>query len=160
MTVRVFKQERILVFTLGNGAADNDSVTATSKMRHPWRHFIHYPDTHTPDELLLTVLERVFYGLDRYRRYQGYGNSRRTDTSYKFTPFHKASSNSIKPAAVLALAQRLFDKKPKGYMLAIRGYEFNQFGQLLSQRAADNLAAATQFLESLLLHGDFDQAKR
>lgn len=52
------------------------------------------------------------------------------------------SSHSLSPEGLLALASQLFNIKILGYVLAIRGYEFDQFGAPLSPRAQENLAAA------------------
>ncbi len=59
------------------------------------------------------------------------------------------SSHSVPPAAVLAMARDLFDAGTAGYMLGIRGYEFNEFGERLSKRARANLDAALEFLVPL-----------
>jgi hydrogenase maturation protease len=56
------------------------------------------------------------------------------------------STHSVSPAGVLALAAALFGARPAAYQLAIRGYEFNEFGEGLSGRAAANLAAALEFM--------------
>jgi len=45
------------------------------------------------------------------------------------------------------MAQDLFQSKAKGYVLGIRGYAFNEFGQSLSQRAKDNLSQAATFIQ-------------
>ena len=42
-------------------------------------------------------------------------------------------------------------------MLGIRGYEFNEFGQVLSQKAKDNLEKAVKFIETALKKRDFDE---
>jgi len=60
------------------------------------------------------------------------------------------SSHSLSPADTLGLAQDLFGAETEGFMLGIRGYEFNEFGERLSVRAAENLEQACCFLESLL----------
>ena len=60
------------------------------------------------------------------------------------------TSHSVEPGAVLALATELFKARVKAYILGIRGYEFNEFGERLSERARANLAAAAAFLEPLL----------
>ena len=65
------------------------------------------------------------------------------------------SSHSVSPAGVLALAHDLFSAPVRGYALGIRGYEFNEFGEALSQRARVNLAAAIEFLRQVLLDGNF-----
>ena len=66
------------------------------------------------------------------------------------------SSHSVEPPAVLALAEELFGSSAPGYCLGIRGYEFNEYQERLSERARANLAAAAEFIESVLRTGNFD----
>jgi hydrogenase maturation protease len=68
------------------------------------------------------------------------------------------SSHGCEPPAVLALARDLFDAHARAYILGIRGYEFDEFGEGLSSRAKDNLAAATEFLLDVLRRRSFDDA--
>jgi hydrogenase maturation protease len=63
------------------------------------------------------------------------------------------STHSIEPAVILGLAHNLFGNKTAGYVLAILGYAFDDFGEGLSAAARKNLDAATRFLQSLLLPG-------
>ncbi len=63
------------------------------------------------------------------------------------------SSHGVEPEEVLALAAALFDAQPEAYVLGIRGYEFNEFGEGLSKPAADNLDAAVAFIERVLRDG-------
>jgi hydrogenase maturation protease len=65
------------------------------------------------------------------------------------------SSHSVEPEQILALAHRLFGARTQGYVLAIRGYAFNDFGEGLSEKARANLAAALQFIEPLLRRRSF-----
>jgi hydrogenase maturation protease len=65
------------------------------------------------------------------------------------------SSHSVEPGEVLALAKEMFGAKTIAYVLGIRGYEFNEFGQQLSERATENLSAAIAFIERALRSGDF-----
>jgi hydrogenase maturation protease len=60
------------------------------------------------------------------------------------------STHSVSPQAVLALAEDLLGGRAEGYVMGIRGYEFNGFGEGLSARAATNLAAAIAFLREAL----------
>ena len=60
------------------------------------------------------------------------------------------STHSVSPGAVLGLAQDLFGATTKAYVLAIRGYEFDEFGERLSPKARENLDQAVQFLERCL----------
>lgn len=68
------------------------------------------------------------------------------------------STHSVTPEAVLALAAELFRGRPEAYVLGIRGYEFNEFSETLSERAAGNLAAAVRFLQSVLHTRAFREA--
>jgi hydrogenase maturation protease len=65
------------------------------------------------------------------------------------------SSHSVEPAEVLALAKEMFGAKTTAYVLGIRGYEFNDFGERLSKNAKENLSAAVAFIERALRNGDF-----
>lgn len=69
------------------------------------------------------------------------------------------SSHSVEPKEVLALAQELFGAQTQGYLLGIRGYAFNGFGESLSEKAQTNLASALRFLEPLLHTRAFDEAE-
>lgn len=60
------------------------------------------------------------------------------------------SSHSVEPSALLHMAHSLFRSSTRGYILGIRGYEFNEFGEGLSSRAADNLERAIAFLRLVL----------
>ena len=68
------------------------------------------------------------------------------------------SSHSVEPEALLDLAQRLFGATGKGYILGIRGYRFNEFGEWLSDCAEANLAEAVEFVESVLRERNFRDA--
>lgn len=68
------------------------------------------------------------------------------------------TSHGCRPGGVMALAGELFRAATKGYILGIRGYEFNEFGEALSDRARSNLAAAAAFLRQVLVTRSFDQA--
>jgi hydrogenase maturation protease len=65
------------------------------------------------------------------------------------------SSHSVSPAEVLALAREMFSAKTTAYVLGIRGYMFEEFGERFSNKAKENLAAATTFIERVLRSGDF-----
>ena len=63
------------------------------------------------------------------------------------------TTHSVSPSALLALAREHFDAKPAGWVLAVRGYDFEGFGDGISEKAAANLRDATKFLvESLEKH--------
>ena len=48
------------------------------------------------------------------------------------------------------MTEELFGKKPEAWMLAIRGYDFNEFGERLSDQATQNLEATVEFLKGRL----------
>jgi hydrogenase maturation protease len=60
------------------------------------------------------------------------------------------TSHSVAPGAVVAMAMSMFGSKVEAFALGIRGYEFNEFGERLSDRALKNLAAAVGFLEETI----------
>lgn len=68
------------------------------------------------------------------------------------------SSHGCEPGQVMALAHELFKADTKGYILGIRGYEFNEFRESLSDRARANLVAATEFLVEVLRGRNFEAA--
>jgi hydrogenase maturation protease len=55
------------------------------------------------------------------------------------------SSHSISASSLLGLANELFGASPRAWSMAIRGYDFNEFGEYLSPRAQDNLESAVRF---------------
>ena len=56
------------------------------------------------------------------------------------------STHSVAPGAVLSLCRDLFHATPEAWILGIRGYEFDRFGEGLSRRARANLARAVDFV--------------
>jgi Ni,Fe-hydrogenase maturation factor len=60
------------------------------------------------------------------------------------------SSHVVTPGHVLALAREHFGAETPGYVLAIRGHEFDDYGERLSERARANLAAAVEFIVPVL----------
>jgi len=69
------------------------------------------------------------------------------------------STHSVRPEDVLALAKELFRAEPRAYILGIRGYEFNAFGEALSEKARANLAAAVEYVRSAVREGMFRDAR-
>lgn len=61
------------------------------------------------------------------------------------------STHSISPEGVLALARDLFSRTPPGFVLSIRGYEFDEFGEGLSDGAEANLSKALEFIQGRVL---------
>jgi hydrogenase maturation protease len=69
------------------------------------------------------------------------------------------SSHSVEPQAVLALARDLFHAEPRAYLMGIRGYAFNEFGERLSDGARANLDAAVEYLEAAIRNGRFREVR-
>ena len=70
------------------------------------------------------------------------------------------STHGIDPHSVLALAKELFHAEPRAYLLGIRGYEFDEFGEGLSAAAAANLGEAARYLEQAIGQGEFPEVRR
>lgn len=66
------------------------------------------------------------------------------------------SSHSIRPEALMDMANNLLDGNAQGYILGIRGYEFNEFGERLSAKAKANLDSAIEFVEKAIAEKRFD----
>jgi len=55
------------------------------------------------------------------------------------------TSHSVSPGRLLALGRDLFGARPEAWLMGIRGYEFDEFGEGLSPRARTNLELAVGF---------------
>ncbi|MHC4469826.1 MAG: hydrogenase maturation protease [Planctomycetota bacterium] len=64
-------------------------------------------------------------------------------------------SHSVTPGTVLSLAREHFGAETAGFVLAIRGHEFDDYGERLSERATRNLALALEFIEPVLRSREF-----
>jgi hydrogenase maturation protease len=60
------------------------------------------------------------------------------------------STHSVSPADVMGIARRLFGAECPAFIVGIRGYDFDGFGEQLSERAIQNLREAIRFLEAAL----------
>jgi hydrogenase maturation protease len=67
------------------------------------------------------------------------------------------TSHSVSPGTVLAMARSLFKSRVQGFVLGIRGYQFDAFGEALSEGAQRNLQAAVRFLEETIRGNRFDE---
>ena len=63
------------------------------------------------------------------------------------------STHALEPGAVLALARQHFGGPAEAFLLGIRGYEFDDYGERLSPGARRNLAAAADHVCRLLCDG-------
>jgi len=75
------------------------------------------------------------------------------------TPPMSFSSHAVEPQAVVSLAKALFHAEPEAYVMGIRGYQFNAFGEYLSPRAHGNLAAAIAFVQAAIQTGIFQEVR-
>jgi len=69
------------------------------------------------------------------------------------------STHHVNPAGVLALAKELFDAEPECWLLGIRGYEFNAFGESISSGAQANLREALGHLTEILREGSINEVR-
>lgn len=69
------------------------------------------------------------------------------------------SSHHIDPAGVLALAQQLFNVEPECWLVGIRGYTFNAFGEGLSTAAQVNLRETLDVVGAALRAGDLHEVR-
>jgi len=60
------------------------------------------------------------------------------------------STHSVRPEALLGLARDIFGWSGKAYVLGIRGYDFNEYEERLSEDARANLDAAAAFVHQML----------
>ena len=67
------------------------------------------------------------------------------------------TTHSISPEALLALAREHFQAEPAGWVLAVRGYSFDDFGDGLTEEAAANLDDAVRFLVDSLRDRRFEE---
>ncbi|MBZ0267839.1 hydrogenase maturation protease [bacterium] len=63
------------------------------------------------------------------------------------------STHSMAPQDVLAFAREQLGCRTEGFLLGIRGYEFDEYGEGLSRKATENLAAAVEVLRGWLRDG-------
>ncbi|HJO94051.1 MAG TPA: hydrogenase maturation protease [Victivallales bacterium] len=69
------------------------------------------------------------------------------------------SSHSITAENLLALAHELFKKDIKAYALGIRGYEFNEYDERLSDKARNNLNNAIEFVKGCVKDNCFREIR-
>jgi len=69
------------------------------------------------------------------------------------------SSHSLSPGSVLALARDLFGSEPEAWLVGIRGYEFDAFGERLSAGARSNLVDTADFVKHALQSDDFHEVR-
>ena len=66
------------------------------------------------------------------------------------------SSHIMRPESLLAVAYELFGFNGRAYLLGVRGREFNQYEERLSNEAKSNLAETLQRLSQALENDDLD----
>lgn len=68
-----------------------------------------------------------------------------TFTELNPAPEVAVTTHEMRPGAVLALCEELYGRRPRAYVLAIKGYAW-ELREGLSAKAEENLAAALEFL--------------
>lgn len=69
------------------------------------------------------------------------------------------TSHTLSPESLLSMTTALFDPSAKALVLAIRGYEFDAFGEKLSAGARANLQSALDFILPHLKAGTLETIK-
>jgi len=67
------------------------------------------------------------------------------------------SSHAMKPEAVLAVARDLFTAGCEAFLLGIRGYDFNEYEEKLSDKARINLAKALEYITASVKNGRIEE---
>ena len=60
------------------------------------------------------------------------------------------TTHEMSPSSVLALTEELYARRPRAWLMAIRGYEWN-LAEGLSPQAEDNFRPAAEFLIKFLM---------
>ena len=60
------------------------------------------------------------------------------------------TSHKLLPKQLLALCRDLYTRTPAAHLLEIRGYDFNEFEERLSEKAKENLEAALEAIKCKL----------
>ena len=60
------------------------------------------------------------------------------------------TTHHVAPSSLLALSRELFQSEPEAWVLGIQGYEFDEFGEGLTEEARSNLNEAVEYLVSVL----------
>ncbi len=87
------------------------------------------------------------------------------ETAFSFRPVKPDpqatfTTHSLRPGAVLALAEDCFKAKPRAWMIGIRGHDFNRYEEGLSEAANRDLEEAIAFLLPLISAPDFDTCEQ
>lgn len=69
------------------------------------------------------------------------------------------TTHSVSPETILALSRDLFDSEPEAWLLGIRGYEFGDFGEGLSEQATINLDQAVEFVQTAIGSDSFSEVR-
>ena len=64
------------------------------------------------------------------------------------------TTHELSPSSVLAITEEFYARRPKAWLLAIRGYEWD-LAEGLSPRAENNVRSAEEFLIKFLLDSGF-----
>jgi hydrogenase maturation protease len=63
---------------------------------------------------------------------------------------HELGSHTLSPEALLQLSDTVFGVRPQAFIMAIRGYQFDNFDEQLSEPATNNLRQAIEFFNQWL----------
>lgn len=74
-------------------------------------------------------------------------------------PHMTFSTHSVAPSAVLGMAHDLFGATTEGWLMGIRGYQFDTFEESLSDRARKNLDEAHRYIKQAIEAGRFAEIR-
>ncbi len=60
-------------------------------------------------------------------------------------------THSVTPESIIQLTNNLYEAYPTAYILAIRGYKFNEFGEYITKQARNNCDLAVDFIKKYLM---------
>jgi len=154
-------QSQILILAFGNPGRQDDGLgpRCAELLEHyltqhhppqPVRIEINYQLT-VEDSLVISQAEKVVF-IDA---------ATELDRDFSFTaiePQPEAGWNHhlLSPEGLLYLTKALFKRIPEAYLMAIKGYQFDQFEEKLSLEAEDNVLQAFHYMKKFIagLEGD------
>lgn len=143
------KNSKLLILGYGNPGRQDDGLGPLFIKKIEEYELTNNIDLDTDYQLTLETA----YDLANYQEVIFVDASLKGSDPYKFVPvdqninliFH---THSVTPESIINLTNNLYNTYPQAYILAIRGYQFNDFGENISERAKFNLDLAVDFLKN------------
>jgi hydrogenase maturation protease len=147
--VKTRQDKKILVYGYGNPGRRDDGLGAALVAR---LEALQRTDIYTETNYQLNIEDGALLAEYDYAVFVDAGHE--TPEPYALEELFPAaeirfSTHSVSAAAVLAICEEHFKTRPRTFLLAIRGYEFD-FQEGLSPRACDNLEQAVEAILGLI----------